>query len=79
LFFGYPAVARVVIRQGAMAAPAPRKAPPSLRAVPAELGDSLRNIADPELHECLSALASALGASSGPPVIGVRTIKGHND
>jgi hypothetical protein len=79
LFFGYAAVARVVIRQGAMAAPRVRKAPPSLRAVPAELGDSLRNIADPELHACLSALAGALTNSNGPPLVGVRLNKGSND
>jgi hypothetical protein len=78
-FFGYAAVARVVIRQGAMAAPRARQAPPSLRAVPAELGDSLRNIADPELHACLSALAGALTNSNGPPLVGVRLNKGSND
>ncbi len=79
LFFGYPAVSRVVIRQGAMAVPKPRAAPPSLRPVPVELGDSLRGIVDPELRECLSALAGALAASNGPPVVGVRMIKGHED
>jgi hypothetical protein len=78
-FFGYPAVARVVIRQGAMPAPKPRAAPPSLRPVPADLGDSLRNIADPELRECLSALAGAVAASNGPPIVGVRLNKGNND
>ena len=79
LFFGYPAVARIVIRQGAMPAPKPRAAPPSVRAVPSELGDSLRNIADPELRECLSALAGAVAASSGLPTVGVRITKGSND
>ena len=69
-FFGYTAVARVQIRQGAMAAPRPRPALPSLRPLPADVGDSLRAIADPELRECLSALAGALAASSGPPFIG---------
>lgn len=69
-FFGYPAVARVVIRPGAVPPPAPRVAPPSLRPVPAELGESLRGIADPELRECLAALASAVAASSGPPQLG---------
>jgi hypothetical protein len=78
-FFGYPAVARVVIRQGAVAPPPARKAPPSLRAVPAELGDSLRAIADPELRECLGALAGALASSGGLPVIGSRPPKGTND
>lgn len=66
-FFGYPAVSRVTIRQGAAPAPQPRRAPPSLRSVPAELGDSLRAIADPELRACLASLAGALAASSGPP------------
>jgi hypothetical protein len=78
-FFGYAAVARVVIRQGAMPAPRQRAAPPSLRPVPAELGDSLRNIVDPELRECLSALAGAVAASNGPPIVGVRLNKGTND
>lgn len=79
LFFGYPAVAKIVIRQGALPAPKPRAAPPSLRPVPVELGDSLRNIADPELRECLSALAGAVAASNGLPTVGVRTTKGSND
>ena len=78
-FFGYAAVARVVIRQGAMPAPKPRAAPPSLKPVPAELGDSLRNIADPELHAVLTALAGAVAASDGPPIVGVRLNKGSND
>jgi hypothetical protein len=78
-FFGYPAVARIVIRQGAIAAPRTRAAPPSLRPVPVELGDSLRNIADPELRECLTALAGAVAASNGPPLVGVRLNKGSND
>lgn len=69
-FFGYPAVARVVIRHGAVRqAPAePRRAPPSLKPVPMELGDSLRTIADPELRACLESLAGALAATQGPPV-----------
>jgi hypothetical protein len=78
-FFGYAAVAKVVIRQSAMPAPRPRAAPPSLRPVPAELGESLRNIADPELHAVLSALAGAVAASDGPPIVGVRLNKGSND
>ena len=69
-FFGYTAVARVAIRQGQHVAPAPRTPPPSIRPVPIEMGDSLRGIADPELRECLSALAGAVVATSGPPRIG---------
>lgn len=68
-FFGYGAVARVSIRQGAMPPQRQRKAPPSLRPVPAELGDSLRAISDPELRECLAALAGAVAATSGAPVV----------
>jgi len=79
IFFGYAAIAKVVIRQGAMVPPKPRAAPPSLRPVPAELGDSLRNITDPELHAVLTALAGAVAASDGPPIVGVRLNKGSND
>lgn len=70
-FFGYSAVARIAIRQGACAAPAapPRAAPPSLKAVPVDLGGGLRPIGDPELRACLESLASALAATSGPPVV----------
>jgi len=78
-FFGYTAVSKVVIRQGSIAAPRSRAAPASLRPVPADLGDSLRNIADPELHAVLSALAGAVAASDGPPTVGVRLNKGTND
>jgi hypothetical protein len=78
-FFGYRAVARVVIRQGAVAPARPRSPAPSLRPVPVELGDSLRGIADPELHQCLAALAGAVAASSGLPRIGSGRLSGSND
>jgi hypothetical protein len=68
-FFGYTAVARVVIRQGEVARPAPRAAPPSLRPVPHELGDGLRTIADPELRAVLESLAAGVAATAGPPRI----------
>lgn len=65
-FFGYPAVSRVSIQQGRVPPPAERRpAPPSLRPVPAALGDSLREVADPELRACLEGLAGALAARSG--------------
>lgn len=68
-FFGYAAVARLTIRQGSIVQEEPRRvAPPSLRPVPAALGDSLRAVVDPELRACLAALAGAVAASSGPPV-----------
>ena len=70
-FFGYPAVARIVIRQAAAAKPVLRRASPSLKSlpVPVELGESLRTIADPELRACLESLAGALAATQGPPVL----------
>ncbi|MCJ8157968.1 DciA family protein [Sphingomonas sp. LaA6.9] len=69
-FFGYPAVARLAIRQGAAPKPAPRRAaPPSLKPIPLELGDSLRTIADPELKAVLESLARGVAASHGAPVI----------
>jgi hypothetical protein len=69
-FFGYPAVARISIRQGSVKAEKarPRLAPPSLRPVPAELGESLRDIADPELKAVLESLARGVAASEGTPV-----------
>jgi hypothetical protein len=67
-FFGYAAVARLMMRQGHITPPEPRVAPSNLRPVPAALGDSLRNVADPELRACLAALAGAVAATSGPPI-----------
>ena len=62
-FFGYKAVARVKLRQGAVKPPAAenRAAPPSLKPIPMELGDSLRDIGDPELRTVLESLARSLG------------------
>ncbi|MFW2830669.1 DUF721 domain-containing protein [Sphingomonas sp. ID0503] len=68
-FFGYPAVARVTIRQGSIR-PAAKVAKPEPKPVPEELGDSLRAIADPELRACLEGLARGLAGSSGLPRIG---------
>jgi hypothetical protein len=62
-FFGYGAVARVKIRQGPVLRPkAVHKPaiPPSLKPVPMELGESLREIADPELFTVLESLARSL-------------------
>lgn len=65
-FFGYSAVAKVKLRQGTVqpppAANQPRTAPPSLRPVPVELGESLRDIGDPELRAVLESLARSLGS-----------------
>ena len=72
-FFGYPAVDRLSIRQGIVqvARRIPRVAPPSLRPISAELGDSLRAIADPELRACLESLARGVAASEEAPEIAV--------
>jgi len=71
-FFGYNAVARVKLRQGevqAMAtsgdARAARTAPPSLKPIPMELGESLRDIGDAELRTVLESLARSLGEANG--------------
>lgn len=63
-FFGYKAVARVKLRQGAVTPPPAGRAsaaPPSLRPIPVELGDSLRDIGDAELRAVLESLARNLG------------------
>ena len=66
-FFGHAAINRIVFKQGK---PLPKPAAPvrqQLRPVPKELGDGLREIADPELRACLESLAARIAASSGPP------------
>jgi hypothetical protein len=69
-FFGYQAVERVQFRQGMVqvAKAKARAAPPSLRPLPAELGDSLRAVADPELKACLEALARGVAGAEAPAV-----------
>jgi hypothetical protein len=66
-FFGYAAVNRIVFRQGKPPAAPPRPERPALRPVPKEIGEGLREIADPELRACLESLAARIGASGGPP------------
>jgi hypothetical protein len=68
-FFGYAAINRIVFRQGKPPAPGPRPERPALRPVPKEMGEGLREIADPELRACLESLASQIAASSGPPAL----------
>jgi len=68
-FFGYAAINRIVFRQGRPAAAAPRPARPQLRPVPKDIGEGLREIADPELRACLESLAAQIAASSGPPAL----------
>jgi hypothetical protein len=72
-FFGYSAVARIKLRQGEVQAPGTTPssrpngtgAPPSLRPIPMELGESLRDIGDLELRTVLESLARSLGDANG--------------
>ena len=68
-FFGHQAIDRIVFRQG-RARPAPeRVARPASAAIPRELGEGLREIADPGLRACLESLAAKIAATTGPPVL----------
>ncbi|MES2288336.1 MAG: DciA family protein [Pseudomonadota bacterium] len=69
-FFGYAAVARVVIRQGTLPQAARRAAPLPSVPVPTDLGDSLRTVADPELRTVLESLARGVAAARNIPVVG---------
>lgn len=62
-FFGYRALARVKIRQGKVQPPPAQEArgAPSLKPIPMELGESLRDIGDPELRTVLESLARSMG------------------
>lgn len=70
-FFGYGAVARLVLKQGRVTPRAPRVAPPSLRQPTplAELGPGLRAIVDPELQAVLAAFAAGVASTRGTPVV----------
>ena len=66
-FFGYAAINRIVFKQGRAPAAAPRPQRPQLVPVPKELGEGLREIADPELRACLESLGARIAATSGAP------------
>lgn len=73
-FFGYRAVARVKLRQGAVKPPVDKtaaKPPPSLKPIPMELGAGLRDIGDAELRAVLESLARGLDTpdAAGQPAI----------
>ncbi len=78
-FFGYPAVVRLSFRQGIVQARKARSrpAPPSVRPLPAELGDSLREVDDPELRACLESLARGLCSGEGAPVAATIPVVGR--
>jgi len=66
-FFGYQAIDRLVFRQGKLVTHREQLKRPELRPVPKELGEGLREIADPELRACLESLAARIETSSGVP------------
>ncbi|SCW79902.1 hypothetical protein SAMN02927924_02945 [Sphingobium faniae] len=70
-FFGYNAVAKVAMKQGQVRPAEPERRPPprNLKPLPVELGDSLRDIGDPELRAVLESLAQGIANSSGLPKI----------
>jgi hypothetical protein len=68
-FFGYAAINRIVFRQGKLPSARAKPERPQIRPVPKELGEGLREIADPELRQCLESLAAQIAASSGPPLL----------
>lgn len=68
-FFGYHAVAKLSFRQGAPLTGPKEPKRPSLRPVPKQLGEGLREIADPELRACLEALAARIEESDGAPEV----------
>jgi len=67
-FFGYAAVDKIAFRQGRVEG-AKRPVRPAPRPVPRELGEGLREIADPGLRACLEAIAAGLVSSEGVPQI----------
>ncbi|HEX8442051.1 MAG TPA: DciA family protein [Allosphingosinicella sp.] len=75
-FFGYQAVARLAFRQGVvqLSRAKARVAPSSLRPVPADLGESLREIEDPELREVMAAVARGIGARDEAAALQMMTI-----
>jgi len=68
-FFGYAAVARVQIRQGDIARTAPRVERNRPAPAPAELGEGLKAIVDPELRAVLESLAAGVHAPPRLPRI----------
>jgi hypothetical protein len=68
-FFGYEAVNKVAFTQGRAPRPKMNVERPATAAVPAELGEGLRQISDPELRTVLESLAGKLAGSRGAPAV----------
>ncbi len=71
LFFGYEAVGKVVFRHAGATRPRTAAAParPLPKPLPRELGDGLREIADPELRTVLESLAGKIAVAKGAPTL----------
>lgn len=68
-FFGYAAIAQIRMTHGQVTPAAPVQPPAMLKPVPAELGDSLRDIGDPELRTVLERMAAGLASAPKLPRI----------
>jgi hypothetical protein len=68
-FLGYEAINKIAFKQGRVHKAEVRPQRPALVPVPKELGEGLREIADPELRACLESLASKLAGSRGAPAV----------
>lgn len=68
-FFGYEAISRLAFKQGRAPVTEAKPQRPALVPVPKELGEGLREIADPELRTVLESLASSLAGSQGAPAV----------
>ena len=68
-FFGHNAIDRVAFRQGKAIAKAKQPERPQSKPVPKELGEGLRQIADPELRACLESLAGKIAGTTGAPTV----------
>ena len=68
-FFGYEAVSKLAFKQGRVRKAEAKLDRPALVPVPKELGEGLREIADPELRACLESLAGKLAGTRGTPAV----------
>lgn len=68
-FFGYEAISKLAFRQGRVMNARPVPDRPAAVEIPQELGEGLREIADPELRACLESLAAKLAGSRGTSAV----------
>ena len=68
-FFGYEAVSQLAFRHGRADKSKPKPQRPVSAALSKELGEGLRQIADPELRAVLESLAGKLAGSRGLPAV----------